>query len=106
MPSRKCKFKTKNLADLTNCLSSVMPEEKTQSAEIQFYTKYPNFQMKYFVQISTADVFTQRRPTVALHVPEVSLPHIQWLVTVNQVTEGLEQTSERDTQCEDIITLQ
>lgn len=81
--------------------------KRLKSSEIQFYAKYPNFQIKYFVQMSTADAFTHRdTPTVALHVPKVSLPHIQWLVTVNQVIEGLEQTSGRDTQCEDIITLQ
>ena len=61
MHSRKYNFKTKNPADLTtNCLSSVMPEEKRKpiySAEIQFYAKYSSFIMKYFVQICTVEVF-------------------------------------------------
>lgn len=61
MRSRKCKFKTKNPADLTtNCLSSVVPDKKRKPiyrAETQFYAKYPSFIMKYFVQIQTVDVF-------------------------------------------------
>lgn len=82
MDFKKCKFKTKNAADLTNCLSSVMPEEKRKpiySAEIQVYAKHPSFIMKYFVQICTADVFphTHRHTKVILQVSKVSLLQIQ-----------------------------
>lgn len=58
MYSRKCKFETKNPADLTtNCLSGIMPKEKrkpTYNAEKnQFHRIYPSFIMKYSTQVQT-----------------------------------------------------
>lgn len=79
MDFRKCKFKTKNAADLTNCLSSVMSEEKQKliySAELQVCAKHPSFIMKYSVQICIVDVFTHTPLTVTLQVTEVSLLQI------------------------------